>query len=516
MEVNYMTSKWMMALCVAIAILLALPSSLAMQIGIGGSQASQQVTLSSAPGNSMVTSTAVGSKTLESSGNTYSGFGGGAINVYHEWVADNGATAASYFYLAGSGGYKYDISGKADKTTASASQTLNALAATNFLAGGFAFNTQDYAGTYVRGSDATTLNYKNSLSASASRVTATQSFDGTGLGVGGGLLAKTWAERGNIGGEMTKQADTDAFWAAGAIVYPIVVATDGPLDTTGATLYAGQSMALAPGTGANGININSKTPYKSTATLTSNTATSSQSASLNAAGVSADQGLNFYGTSLSGDGWLTNNQADTDMRTLGVTTQSNILVYSASNKAIPSQSTATQTGLVKSASRVQMTATGTNTLNGLTAFGNLIANSPTNGGAGMSATYTATANKVGSTTVNQKATMAMGEFLYKDIHATTSSYDSQATASVDDNTPTGLASTIVGQSTATASLTSAKVLNTGNWKVTVAAGSTYGRTGLATGSTTSAVTYGPTTPATKTSYLFTENGLASATTLKNP
>ncbi|MFZ2471894.1 MAG: hypothetical protein WAW52_08140 [Methanothrix sp.] len=505
-----------MAIFIAMAALI-LPQALAISSGIGGDGG---LTYSNFPSTAGTTVNV--KNTLSQNGLSGSGMatitGGGSLEEYYEWVSTNGlATAAAFAYLDDSDTYSYDFNGGRSTSTAWASLDFSATEADNFFLGGFAFNPNNYAGTFVAGDYAESINYKNYLYASSSKVSATESFYGRDFE---DLEAYTWAERGFTDAEwkdVVDVADAYDYWDDGGSFDEDDMpepgyygAADGPANA----IVSEQYMYLDDASILNPFK-----SYKAAASLYMNAATSSQSVSLNGAD-DEDWGadVEFGSWAQLGD-WYDEDagfEAYAWMEADGVTEKLNNVVYSSSSKATTLLATASQSASVYAADWIETEADSENYDDELDAYARLYIDTESeedqywdpemDGGAGgwvyeeyesgipssLIETDSATAKK-GSASVTQQITKASGAYLYKYVSADNEVYDSEDLdldvedeleifgdiemqhwdmADADDiywdyiSRIPEKASTLSGKSVATATLTSSSI--TGSWKANIA------------------------------------------------
>ena len=190
---------------------------------------------------------------LESIGGSSStGSGSGQLAQYWQAQSPNGKyIAASYAYLGDSGAYSYKFVPSSTTSSASVKGHVAAIDADDILFGGFAYNGISFAAVDLVGDYADFITYDNALSASKSKVSAEQTFTAEG------------AENFKIG----------AYAAKGTFDPPVPEAdlpevlslTDNP------DLAAGQFATITGG------DIKS---YKSSASVSSTTASASQKAAI--------------------------------------------------------------------------------------------------------------------------------------------------------------------------------------------------------------------------------------------
>jgi len=451
-----------MAACIAIAALMFLPQVLAVDVNFGGASGSVKSSFSSEPGVALDAKNTLTGQTLAAEGAARSSWGSGVLEQQFEWTSwDGKQVAGAYTYLQDtSGRYKYAFTGTSGATTATAGVTIEADVPTHFLFGGYAYNPKDYAGAFVLGDGADTIKYTNSLSASASKVSATQSFSGTNLV---NVVAKTWAERGHIAQE-AKAADIPIAWA--------IVLADGDLgtpfggwDDARNKFYSSQDMTL------NGGSISAAKPYKASASVASNAASSSQSLTVSGDAGTAD--VDLSSTAWSGNVLTTGYLARTYLTVTGATDDANNVVYTANSKATSTQATSSQTKAdVKSAANIMKGSRAESKV----ASDNLISQGLTTSDLALSGSDSATA-KAGSAILTQK-TAAKGANIFKtlDAHSTTDNYQATTTVTLAG----ARESTLSGQSTASATLTGASVLSSGKYKAVIAKDTAFTRNNVAT------------------------------------
>jgi len=552
-----------MAVSFLLAALVLAPGALAVEVGFGGSPGSTITKFSSTSGNAINVQNILSGDLMASAGDLI-GSGDGPLEQYFEWTSwDGKEKAAAYVYLGESSGYDYAFSGTSGKNSATAKLTLSAEEVEDgLLAGGFAYNPTDYAGVVAWGEGADTFEYKNALSATTSKVSATQTFYGTDLE---DFDVYAWAERGNLGGEALDAEDIAELWNDDWYIGPGAFYWNAEDNQ----LYSEQYAYLDE------VNIDAKKPYTAAASLASSTASSSQSVTLAGEVDNEDDELghvDFVSEAWTGDYDL-GKYATTYLHAGGLTAKTNNVVYSASSKATAAQSSASQTVDVKEADSVYKEAYSSDYANELSAgewsnvyryqwegiadgSGNWIYDEYDSGIlSSVSGSDSATA-KAGSASVTQKSTLS-GAYLARSIWAANYGDDFYASAytslfpsvvvdvydPVNDEDFTdywarhpAAASTLSGQSTATATLSSATVQSSGKWKATIAkdntdyddildyyeglgynawladdAESSFEREGYAENPDTSSETdvYKKTTAGSKT-YTFTEKEVANA------
>jgi hypothetical protein len=487
------TSKRTTAVFIVLAALMILPQALAVTTGIDGNA-----------GSSYTKSTAGAAlevqKTLSQGGLSGSGMatttGGGWVEEYYDWHSTNGlATAAAFVNIDDSESYSYDIEGGNTATTAWASLDFSAYDAEDFFLGGFAFNPNNYAGTFVAGDWADSIKYSNYLYASSSKVSATQSFYGNELEE---LEAYTWAERGFTGDEWKDAEDVDDVyddWDDGDDSfdwedrpYPgYYDEEDGPASAIASEQYAYMD----------DVDIfNPYKPYKASASLYKNAATSSQSVTLNGEAGGDTGDVEFESWAQLGD-WNEEDfgyEAETKLEAEGVTGKLGNVVYSSKSEATTKLATASQIANVYQADWIEAEIE-------IDRYAYTDIWDPVNQHwdegvvdshiySSLIGTDSATA-KQGSASVTQQITKASGAHLEKEVSA--ENWESNGgepdfavgdTTSIfgeleidtedgigDERTDTWAraplkASTLSGKSIATATLTSASIC--GNWKASVA------------------------------------------------
>lgn len=259
-----MNKMWSKIAIAMLAILILTPHALAITSGFGGScstgaaSKSEFMSLQSSDSfTSQETLSFDSGVSMESTGKVGMESEDGWLNQYHD-VASGNLYAATYAYMDNPGSYTYDYSKSASASAVKVSEKLTATDAANLLYGGFAYNQNDYAGVQTIGA-ADSINYKNDLSATASKLSASQSFGGKGCS----LNAWSWAERGNKEYEALDQT---------AIEGGEGVQSFGPADAVNEVkLYADQYAWMTK------ADIKS---YKSSATIGSSGATASQSTAI--------------------------------------------------------------------------------------------------------------------------------------------------------------------------------------------------------------------------------------------
>jgi len=495
MERKNMTGKWAMAIFIVIAALI-LPQALAIDVGFSVPAGSTNLQFSSTPGVSVGVNNVGNTNVLSGSGSIES-LAGGNVSQYYEWISTNGlAKAASFAYMKDSDYYKYQFTGSRGSTYATANLKFSATNADQFLLGGFAYNARDYAGALLSGDWADSIKYSNSLYASGSKVSATQSFSGTDFE---DLEAYTWAERGNLDDEFTEADDIDPAvtndWSPQA---GIIFADDRASDS----LLSEQYMYLDDGS-----ILNTFKPYKATASLCKNAATSSQSVALNGAD-DDDASVQLGSYAILGDSYYFYGDngfaAYTMLYADGVTEKLNNVVYSSSSKATTALATASQSASVYQADAIMKGAQSIDNDDHLISYEytdvdrysySSIWNSTSRSwenediDSGISSSLigsdSATAKK-GFSSVTQQVTKASGAYIDKFIGTGNDVLDDYVTDStqvfgelnVGYTNATGVertdtlarvpqkASTLSGKSTATTTLTGAAI--SGNWKACIA------------------------------------------------
>jgi hypothetical protein len=492
---KYMTSKWVIAISLVIAALI-LPQALAAGVGFSVPGGSTILSYSSTPGANVVVTNSGDANVLSGSG-LIKGTDEG-VSQYYEWISTDGfAKAAAFAYMEDSGSYQYQFTGSRGSTWARANLKFSATDADNYLLGGFAYNTQDYAGALLSGEWADSIKYSNSQYASSTGVSATQSFSGTGFE---DLEATTWAERGYIDYEFTDEAGID----------PVLNSWDpdpGYWDEEGPSnaIASEQYMLLY-----DGDILNPYKPYKATASLSSNTASSSQSVALNGADDDTAD-VEFWSWARLGDQEDSDEgyEAETDMEADGITEKLGNVVYSSSSKATTLLATASQNVNVYQADWIYTDAESDNYDDELYSYEetdvdryayeeiwsddtdqywqNEVDSGIT---SSLIGTDSATA-RAGISSVTQQLTKASGAYIDKEISADNwvsdsivPDYDVEDDTSifgevyVDFEDEDGIertdtlaleplkASTLSGKSIATATLTSASIC--GNWKASIA------------------------------------------------
>jgi len=489
-----MKNKWTLAVSFMLAALMLAPGALAVEVGFGGSPGSMITKFSSTSGNAINVQNVLSGDLLASAGDL-SGSDAGPLEQYFEWNSwDGKEKAAAYVYLGDSAGYDYAFSGTSGKNSATASLTLSAEGVEGgLLAGGFAYNPKDYAGVVAWGDEADTFNYKNALSATSSKVSATQTFYGTDLE---GFDVYTWADRGNI--------DTEALDEEDILYLKDIYGYIGPgafgWDNEANQLFSEQSVYLDE------VSIDAKKPYTATASIASNAALSSQSVTLTGEEDEEDEELGYsaFASEAWTGGYESGKYAYTYLTTTGLTNKDKNVVYSTSAKSTATQATASQTADVKEADYISKSAYAYDYANELYTSeysyvdryywqnivdetGETVYSQYDSGiASALSGSDSATA-KAGSASVTQKSTIS-GAYLGRSIWAQKSGdyysgastnifggigvdvYDPVSDAEFTNywaNHPAA-ASALSGQSTATATLSSATVKSSGKWKATVA------------------------------------------------
>jgi len=494
--------------------LMVLPNALAIETGIANDAGSASSSFSSTKGNSVDMMNTMGQHSAESSGALILSGSNVGVNVpfiKNEWNSFDGkSTARTYAHFDNDVMYMYNFAGSSTATTATASEKITAFggaAANYFLLGGFAYNPTDYAGTYVRGALTPTtgiINYQNTVYAAPTRVSASETFYGTDMEE---LITNTWAERGNVDNEAQTDGDTQAMFnqvllgttvaASDDVKFPFFTAhgtdvtnpgTLGAITTIPATngwaefmgpsnqLYSGQYMDTDFNkVGGMSVDIKQATPYKASAALSANVATSSQSASFKTA--NANQRISFESNAYTADD-LTGLNAQTGLFAWNAANTD--IVYSASSGATVAQDTATQNVRVTRGSRVIKSATSNDLANGFQATeslqgSNLLTALATN----MAGTDSAIA-KVGSASVTQKATSLSALSITRTISSRNTLENYIADVNVNTIAGGAVVSTLAGQTTAGVTSKGASVLSAGKWSANIAIGSAFAKTSQAT------------------------------------
>ncbi|MFZ2470813.1 MAG: hypothetical protein WAW52_02610, partial [Methanothrix sp.] len=341
---------------------------------------------------------------------------------------------------------------------------------------------------------ADSIKYSNSLYASGSKVSATQSFSGTDFE---DLDAYTWAERGNHDDEFTDEADIDPAVTNDWYPQPGFIYAD---ESSSDSIISEQYMYLDSASILNPVK-----PYKATASLYRNAATSSQSVALNGAD-DGDAYVYLYSVSMFGD--LVNDDcgfgAMAGLFANGVTEKLNNVVYSSSSKATTALATASQSASVYQADGISKIAEGIDFDDGLFSYEYTYVDrysyqsvwNPTSEqweyktiDSGIFSSLIGSDSsmaKDGLCSVTQQLTKASGAYIGKYTEASNSVFDYSVTDSaeifgqinVGYTNATGVektdtlarvpqrASTLSGKSTATATLKSAAI--SGNWKASIA------------------------------------------------
>jgi len=515
---------------IILAAIVALPQALAIDASFGGSTGSTGTSYSSIPGVSISETNSVSSQSASTSGGVTTDYGAGAVSKYFERTSNDGtATAAVYAYLSDSGKYSYSMTGTAGASSASANLKFTAgtnddtgVRVGNFLLGGFAYNEEDYAGTYFTGRAADSLTYSNSVSASSSKVSATETFYGKKIE---DAMALTWAERGQLDSEALDEDDVyneDAgtgMWAdvlstystygQGTIAY--LGAPYYGMDPDNSLLYSMEYFSTQSGT------ITSSAPYKATATLSGDTASSSSKGTVTGGDSNlAYTSTNFASYALSGD-TTTGYDAQSSLSTLYRSGTLNSVTYSGSSKATTSSATATQTASAKKADFIQSSSQSNDYTNTLTASDSLmlVSDGSTNY-ATFSGSETA-ASKAKSTSLTQKIVSSSAVTIYKSNYAENT--DSAYIADASTANGLGLAisgsavSTLAGTTKTTASASGVSIASSGQMKAVLGADSTFVRAAnVARGSSvTSSLLDDPASDDLKTTYKFKENYKVTST-----
>jgi hypothetical protein len=485
-----MTGKWAMAIFIAIAALI-LPQALAITSGISGNGGSTYANFPSTAGTTVNVQNTLSQNGLSGSGMA-STTGSGSLEQYYEWVSTNGlAKAAAFAYMDNSNSYTYEFTGSSGSTWARANLKFSATDAENYLLGGFAYNARDYAGALLSGDWADSIKYSNSLYASSTGVSATQSFSGTDFQE---LEATTWAERGYIDYEFTDEAG----------INPVLNSWDpdpgywyeeGPSNAIASEQYMYLDDASI---------LNPYKPYKATASLSSNTASSSQSVALNGADDDTAD-VEFWSWAALGNYYDSDQgyEAETWMEADDVTEKLNNVVYSSSSKATTALATANQNVNVYRADWIETGAESDNYDDELDSYEETEVDRyaytdiwdvdhwdeyDVDSGitSSLIGTDSATA-RAGISSVTQQLTKASGAYIEKEITADNDDldYDVEDYTSIFgeidvDYTVGGnhmtdtlarvplKASTLSGKSIATATLAGSSISSIGSWKASIA------------------------------------------------
>lgn len=247
-----------------LSVLFLMPQALAFTSSFGGSDGnvaagkSESMSLQSSDSFTSQETLSFGSGvSMESSGKVSAESEGAWENQY--WDATSGNLyAATYAYMDKPGSYTYDKTFGASASAVKVSENVMATAAEgtplNLFYGGFAFNDKSYAAVQTWGY-VDSINYQNSLSATASKVAASQGLSADGAS----LTMESWAERGNKGNEAQNPGQIVQWYGQGSYD-----------DSTTFDLTADQ-YATMKGTVKS---------YKSDASIDSKTATASQTADI--------------------------------------------------------------------------------------------------------------------------------------------------------------------------------------------------------------------------------------------
>jgi len=503
---------------------MVLPQALAIEINAAGPSGSSRTSFSSTEGNTVSLNTQANGQSSQTTGSlklTDSGVGG---QVYNDWYSSDGmSTAVSYAYFDTNVLYTYTAGGSSGPKTATATINVYAKAlplsltnANDFLFGGFAENNVDYAGTFVSGrlnddlapiTKPGTINYQNSLYASPSKVSAASTFYGNNLE---GLESATWAERGNIANEARTKTETDLMWADVLANVGFRFPYLAPVTWQDSNIiYSGQYMQDRI-TG-NDVTIKSSTPYKSSASLTSNTATSSQAVTL-----STDSTVYLESFALNGDGATIGSSALTSLSadgTGGVAT----VTYSGSSKATTAQATASQS--VGATARNDIVKTATSVVYGED-LDSTLGLTLSNGASALTKTsFTGTdsvTSKPGTSSITSKITSSLAADIGKVYFANNNPLDYHiGGVNIITSAPLSTAaSTLSGQSTLSSTQKSVSVASSGNYKAAVGVGSTYFRSSNVNNPNGGTVFTDPkAAQLTKKYYTYLEKSSATATSL---
>lgn len=275
------------SIIIAVAVFMMMPHCFATQTGFGGTSGGTSVsstnTMALGPDSGFQSSQALsvsGSAVMVST-TELSGGPGEWVNQYHQ--ADSGSYHASaYAYMDPTKvtQFTYSCNPSTTQSSASIKQHVNAGNARDLVYGGYAYNQKDYAAVQVSG-EADLIDYYNELYAGKTKVSAWQSFTGTGLN----LIALSWAENGNLKGEAPDHTWFDALNNTGGFTS----FNPGPM-TFGATYGVSTLQAAYFG------NAEITSPYSSQAKVESGKATSGQDSVVQSADFAAFGGAAAKGT----------------------------------------------------------------------------------------------------------------------------------------------------------------------------------------------------------------------------
>lgn len=435
------------------------PQALAVTSGFGGSSMEGSATVS----NSMALGkddTFSAQDTIsfsdgifsESSGR-YKLNGAGWANKYHEWKTADGRKAAVYAYMDKPASYDYSSRGGICSCGSLVGlESIKADNANNILFGGFAYNKKDYAAVQTVGS-ADNIIYSNLVGAKSSKAVASQDLKGDGMN----LEVFSWTERGDFENEIAKKEDVENVWNDGNGVLH-----KGPFDLD-SDLFAYQDAVIKEGT------IKS---YSSSASLSGNTATSSQSANI----LNADS-VEFSGSAKGVSNYKNTMDMDTTVEGGDKT------IYSSKSQSAGGKVTASQKLDAKKADKIDLSvhATSTGDVNKFDAsatgkvekYEDLGLAVPVEILASVKGSFSATASD-GYASVTHKMD-ATGGHIARNIEAKGNGFDAKADTSVfeefkrsgiDVERVPGAANRLNGQSTAIARLSSASIK--GSWKANLA------------------------------------------------
>lgn len=387
--------------------------------------------------------------TTESSG-IYKLSGTGPVNEYHEWTTTDGRRAAVYAYMDKPASYDYSVKGGICSCgSLVALESVKVDNANNILFGGFAYNQKDYAAVQTVGS-ADKIVYSNLVGAKSSKAVASQDLSGDGMN----LDVVSWTERGDFENEIVDKAGVEKVWSGGS--------PKGPYDLD-SDLFSSQSVIIEEGT------IKS---YSSSASLSGNTAATSQSADV----LNADC-VQFFGHAKGVSKY--GNTAGIDARVEG----GEETIYSAKLQSASGKVTASQTIDAKKADMIGHSAWAGSSGDGIsydasargrvTKYEDLGSAVPVEILASVKGSFSATARD-GYASVTHKMD-ATGGHIARNIEAHGNGFDVNAYTSMFEEFQRGgadvervpeTANKLSGQSTATASLSSASIK--GSWKASLA------------------------------------------------
>jgi hypothetical protein len=385
----------------------------------------------------------------ESSG-IYALNGAGWANKYSEWTTTDGRKAAVYAYMDKPASYEYSVRGGICSCgSLVALESIKADGANNILFGGFAYNQKDYAAVQTVGS-ADKIIYSNLVGAKSSKAVASQDLSGDGVN----LKVFSWTERGDFENEIVNEAGVKKVWSGES--------PKGPYDLD-SDLFSSQGAVIEEGT------IKS---YSSSASLSGNTAATSQSADVLNAG-----SAQFFGHAKGVSKYR--NTAGIDARVEG----GEETIYSAKLQSASGKVTASQTIDARKADMIGHSAYAGSSGDGVnydaiasgraTKYEDLGSAVPVEILASVKGSFSATArDKYASITHKMDAT---GGHIARNIEAHGNGFDVDADTSMfEEFQREGVnveripetANRLNGQSTATASLSSASIK--GSWKSSLA------------------------------------------------